>query len=69
MLALTLLEFSRMEFYFPDIAYIRLWNDEINLYSKKNVSDPNMITQLDARLGTVGGHTFYSSFALDIIIY
>ncbi len=36
-----------------------------SIYMQKNVSDPNMITQLDARLGTVGGHFF----ALDMIIF
>ena len=38
-----------------------------SIYIQKNVSDPNMITQLDARSETVGGHLFLQ--ALDIIIY
>jgi hypothetical protein len=33
-----------------------------SIYLHKNVSDPNMITQLDARLGTVGGHFFRSGY-------
>ena len=43
-----------------EYLYWRRWIDQINLSSwRKYVSDPNMITQLDARFEPVGGHSGY----------